>query len=94
MDSRLYLSGFVSRFFTKSGEDPIRTVISKGFNWKLEEPNDLDPEQFKDLKNLTVKLYKVTLGRLEKNGKTFFQLQGKEFVKGEMKVNFDIPLVF
>lgn len=66
----------------------------KGFNWKLEEPNDLDPGQFKDLENLTVKLYKVTLGRLDKNGKTFFQLQGKEFVKGEMKVNFDIPLVF
>lgn len=66
----------------------------KGFNWKLEEPNDLDPAQFKDLKNLTAKFYKVTLGRLEKNGKTLLQLQGKEFVKGEMRVNFDIPLIF
>ncbi|WP_342327453.1 hypothetical protein [Pedobacter sp. FW305-3-2-15-E-R2A2] len=66
----------------------------KGYNWDLELPKNISPDQFKDLENLNAKFYKLTIGRLEKNGKTFLQIKGKEFEKGKAKVSFDIPLVF
>ena len=66
----------------------------KGYNWDLEMPKDISPDQFKDLENLNAKFYKLTIGRLEKNGKTFLQIKGKEIEKGKAKVAFDIPLIF
>lgn len=66
----------------------------KGYNWDLETPKDIRPDQFKGLANLNAKFYKLTIGRLEKNGKTFLQIKGKEIEKGKTKVAFDIPLIF
>ena len=66
----------------------------KGYNWDLETPKNVSPDQLKDLENLNAKLYKLTIGRLEKNGKTLLQIKGKEFENGKMKVAFDIPLIF
>jgi len=66
----------------------------KGYTWKFQEPSDLDLEAFKDPSNLQIKQYKFTIGRLEKNGKTFMSLKGTEVEDGEKTVEFELPLIF
>ncbi len=66
----------------------------KGHNWRYEFPENLDLGILKDLENLKAKQYKFTIGKLEKNGKTFLQIKGREFYKGVKEVEFDIPIIF
>jgi hypothetical protein len=66
----------------------------KGHNWSYEFPENMNPDLLKDLENLVARHYKFTIGRLEKNGKTFMQIKGLEFNKGVKEVEFDIPLIF
>ncbi|SNZ01234.1 hypothetical protein [Flagellimonas pacifica] len=65
-----------------------------GHNWVYEFPNGLDSEMLKDVQNLVAKNYKFTIGKLEKNDRTFIQIKGLEFDKGVKEVQFDIPLLF
>ncbi|NAY90287.1 hypothetical protein GTQ34_00005 [Muricauda sp. JGD-17] len=65
-----------------------------GHNWAFEFPNGLNSEMLKDVQNLVAKNYKFTIGKLEKNGRTFIQIKGLEINKGEKEVEFDIPLLF
>jgi hypothetical protein len=66
----------------------------KGYTWKFEEPNDLNLDDLKDLSNLKMKQYKFTIGRLEKNGKTYMSLKGREIEDGEKTVEFELPVIF
>lgn len=66
----------------------------KGYNWRMEEPTDLDFENIKNLQTVDIKQYKFTLGQLEKNNKTWLYLKGREFNNGEYQVNFEISVVF
>lgn len=66
----------------------------KGYNWKFEEPTDFSLDNLKDLSTFNMKLYKVTIGRLEKNGKTYMSLKGQEVEKGEKIIEFELPIIF
>jgi len=64
-----------------------------GHTWRLEEPKDFDFNSLKDIKTVSLKVYKVTIGRLEKNGKTFLTVKGQEYNNGKPIVNFELPFV-
>lgn len=66
----------------------------RGYSWRFEEPKNLDLESLKDLKNVKLKQYKLTIGRLEKNGKTYISLKGREVEGGARTVDFDVPIMF
>lgn len=70
----------------------------KGFSWSYESSNKSDGfsqlESMDDIKTLDMKIYKLTIGRLEKNGKTYIEITEKEISKGERTKNVEIPLTF
>jgi hypothetical protein len=66
----------------------------KGYTWRFEEPNDLNLDDLKELGNLKMKQYKFTLGRLDKNGKTYMSLKGREIEDGVKIVDFELPVIF
>lgn len=76
--------------------DPNNALKSKwkGYSWEFTEPKGFDIDNFKDLKTLTVKQYKFTLGKLENSGKTIMIIKGKEIKDGEKSVDFEIPISF
>ena len=41
-----------------------------------------------------MKQYNFTLGRLEKNGKIYMSLKGREIEDGAKTVEFELPVVF
>jgi hypothetical protein len=41
-----------------------------------------------------MKQYKLTIGKLDKNGKTYLSLKGREIENGARTVNFEIPVQF
>jgi len=65
-----------------------------GYSWILEEPKDLDINAMKDLSNLKMRQYKLTIGRLEKNGKTYMSLKGREIENGVKTFDFELPVQF
>ena len=65
-----------------------------GYSWKFTEPNNLDLESLKDVKNVKIKQYKFTIGRLEKNGKTYMSLKCREVEGGARTVDFELPVIF
>ena len=66
----------------------------QGYKWRWEEPNNLNMDAFKDLDNLNAKIYKLTIGRLEKNGKTFMNLKGTEIEGGVKTIEFELLIQF
>jgi len=66
----------------------------KGYTWKFEMPGDLGPDDLKDLRNLKMKQYELTVGRLEKNDKTYLSLKGREIENGAKLVDFELPVIF
>jgi len=66
----------------------------KGYNWKFEDPKNLDISALKDLSTLKMIQYKFTIGRLEKNGKTYMSLKGREVEDGAKTVDFELPVQF
>ena len=65
----------------------------RGYNWRFENPKVMNENTFKDRATITAGSYQVTIGRLEKNGKTFIILQGLEFIKGQLVANFELPII-
>lgn len=65
-----------------------------GYTWKFELPQNIDINALKDLSSLTMIQYKFTIGRLEKNGKTYMSLKGREVVEGAKTVDFELPVQF
>ncbi|MBO9672823.1 MAG: hypothetical protein J7577_05240 [Sphingobacteriaceae bacterium] len=65
-----------------------------GYSWILEEPKDLDTSTMKDLNNLKMRLYKFTIGKLEKSGKTYMNLKGREIENGAKTIDFELPVQF
>jgi hypothetical protein len=65
-----------------------------GYSWILEEPKVYSPDELKDLNNLKMKQYKLTIGQLDKNGKTYMSLKGREIENGVRTVYFEIPVQF
>lgn len=65
-----------------------------GYSWAFEEPQNLDVNQLKDVSSLKIKQYKLTIGRLAKNGKTYMSLKGREIDGGAKIVDFELPILF
>ena len=65
-----------------------------GYSWKFEDPKNLDISDLKDLSTLKMIQYKFTIGRLEKNGKTYMSLKGREIEDGAKTVEFELPVQF
>lgn len=61
----------------------------KGYTWSFEDTNGSEDPQ-----TLSAVIYKVTIGQLEKNGKTLLKIKGVEMEEGEKSVEFDLPVVF
>ena len=66
----------------------------KGYSWKFEKPENLGINDLKDLHSLNVIQYKFTIGRLEKNGKTYMSLKCREVKNGAKMVDFELPIQF
>lgn len=66
----------------------------KGYSWRFEVPKNLDISDLKDLSTLSMIQYKFTIGRLEKNGKTYMSLKGREVEDGAKTVDFELPVQF
>lgn len=67
----------------------------KGYSWRYEYPENIEElDVLSDRDKLEIKLYKFTVGKLKKNGKTFLKIKGQELDKGIVKVKFEIPLIF
>jgi hypothetical protein len=65
-----------------------------GYTWRFEDPSDVNLNDLKDLGTLKMKQYKITIGRLEKNGKTYMSLKGREIEYGAKTVDFELPVIF
>lgn len=66
----------------------------KGYIWRYEDPHELDFDDLKEVDNLNMKQYKFTIGRLEKNGKSYMSLKVRVVEAGEKTVDFELPVVF
>jgi len=66
----------------------------KGYTWRFEKPNNFNFDDLKDPGNFKMKQYKFTVGRLDKNGKTFMSLKGREIEDGAKVVDFELPVIF
>jgi hypothetical protein len=66
----------------------------KGYIWKFEEPTALELDDLKDLNHLTMKQYEFTVGRLEKNAKTYMSLKSREVEDGVKTVELEVPVIF
>lgn len=66
----------------------------KGYKWRFEEPGNLNTDATKDLDKLKAKIYKLSVGRLEKNGRSILNLKGTEIEDGEKTVEFELTLEF
>ncbi len=88
-----YKMNFVDTITVNDEKNGLRSKW-KGYTWKYEEPDDFDLTDLEDLDNLRMKQYKFTLGRLEKNGKIYMSLKGREIEDGAKTVEFELPVVF
>ncbi|MBB4110225.1 hypothetical protein [Pedobacter zeae] len=66
----------------------------EGYSWILEEPKDVDANAMKDLNSLKMRQYKFTIGKLEKTGKTYMSLKGREIENGTKTIDFELPVQF
>jgi hypothetical protein len=88
-----YMMPFSDSLNIKTDKNGLRSKW-KGYTWIYEEPKDLELDDLKDLSNLQMKQYKLTVGRLEKNGKTYMSLKGREIEDGAKTVEFELPVMF
>ncbi len=65
----------------------------KGYVWKFTDPKELSLEALKDLESIKMKEYKLTIGKLEKSGKTYMSLKGREVEDGVKIVEFELPII-
>jgi hypothetical protein len=66
----------------------------KGYSWTFKVTANLDIDSIEDLSKVKLKEYELIIGRLEKNGKTYLSLSGKEIRNGTKPVDFELPVLF
>lgn len=88
-----YRLAFADTLEVTSEQNALKSAWS-GYAWKFEEPKNLALDDLKDLRTLHIKAYQLTMGRLQKNGKTFMSLKGQEAQNGEKMIDFELPLIF
>lgn len=70
----------------------------KGYQWLFESSNLenrlQDLESMKDVEKMSIKLYKLTIGRLDKDGTTYMEFTESELNNGVRIKNIKIPIKF
>jgi hypothetical protein len=70
----------------------------KGYSWRYEISNKGEGfsqiESMEDLQNLNMKIYKITIGQIAKDMKTYVQITESEITKGVKTRNIEIPITF
>ena len=70
----------------------------KGYQWLFESSNLenglQDLESMKDVEKMSIKLYKLTIGRLDKDGTTYMEFTESELDNGVRTENIKIPIKF
>lgn len=66
----------------------------KGYNWILEDPAHIENVDMSDIENLNLTLVRLTIGRLEKNGKMYMQLKEQKIENGVRTMDLEIPILF
>lgn len=66
----------------------------RGYTWRYEFPEDFDLSSLGGISQLSIKLYIFTIGKLEKNGKTYMSIKGRELIDGVEEIRFLYSLVF
>jgi len=66
----------------------------RGYIWNFESSGSIGVGDFKDVSTLNLVQYKLTVGRLEKNGRTYISLKGKEVKDGIKTIDFELPVQF
>lgn len=64
-----------------------------GYQWIFEQPTKMEMNALKDLQNFRMKQYKFTVGFLERTGKVYIQIKGREISNGVKTKDYDVPLV-
>jgi len=66
----------------------------KGYEWKFEQSNNQNINSAIDLFSLVNKEYELSVGRLDKSGKTILWIKCRELSNGTRSVDFELPLIF
>lgn len=67
----------------------------RGYSWEFCNPrNVVAPTTVDELSKFSMTLYKVTVGLLEKSGRTILQVKGSEIHEGLNTVRYEFPLFF
>jgi len=65
----------------------------KGYNWEFAEPDDMEEmPTMEDIKNLSMKQYKITLGKLMSSGKIFMIIKLRDLSEGDWIINLDVTI--
>jgi hypothetical protein len=65
-----------------------------GYTWRFSEPRDMNMEDIRNTENLTARHYKLTVGHLNKTGKTIINFTAREMVNGDFITDINIPVIF
>lgn len=77
----------------KSNENWLKSRW-KGYRWVFDGSKNLGEIAISDLQSLNYEYYTFSIGRLEKNGKTFIDIQGQKVEKGTSKNPIELQLMF
>lgn len=70
----------------------------KGYSWRYESSNKGEGfsqiENMNDLQTLNMKIYKITIGQIAKDLKTYLQITESEITNGVKTRNIEIPITF
>ncbi|MCA0447949.1 MAG: hypothetical protein LCH54_17150 [Bacteroidetes bacterium] len=66
----------------------------KGYHWRLEYTTSSPNETMPNFEIGYHKLYKFSIGVIEKTGKVFIQISGTEINNGVRTVGFDLPIIY
>ncbi len=70
----------------------------KGYSWRYDFSNKGEGfsqiESMNDLQTLSMKIYKITFGQIEKDMKTYLQITESEITNGVKTKNIEIPIMF
>ncbi len=66
----------------------------KGYRWSYVNPVNPTAEMIADRENLNASNYAFTIGKLEKNGKTYMRVQAMDIVNGVKTVQYELSLTY
>jgi len=66
----------------------------KGHTWVYEFPKDIENVDLTKLESLTIIQCKFTIGKLERNGKTYMSIKDRKISNGVREIEVEVPVLF